>query len=54
MPLAIDKMDGCGHINTAHCETYQRKLRHMVLASYKMTTQKMEHFIYKSEWVKVW
>ena len=27
MTLAINRMDGCGHINTAHCERLSKKTK---------------------------
>ena len=51
MTLTIDKMDGCGHINTACHERLPKKTEvTWYCTSYKRTTGKTEHFIYKSEW----
>ena len=48
MTLAVDKMDGRGHITTARRERLPKKTNS---TSYKRTTETTERFIYKSEWV---
>ena len=50
MTLAIDQMDGRGHINTAHRERLPKKTKVTQYNSYERTTGKTKHFIYKSKW----
>ena len=49
MTRTVNKMDGRGHINTARRECLPKKTK-VIRTSYKRTTGKMAHFIYKSEW----
>ena len=50
MILAVNKMDGCGHINTARRERLSKKTKVMQCYSYKRITGKTKCFIYISEW----
>ena len=49
MTLAVNKVDGHGHINTA-CHERMPKKTNLMQYSYKRTNRKTERFIYKSEW----
>ena len=50
MTLAVDKMDGCGHINKARRKRLPKKTKLTWYTSYKRTARKTERFIYKGEW----
>ena len=50
MTLAIDKMDGRDHINTARGEHLPKKTKVTWYYSYRRTTLQLEHFSYKGEW----